>query len=451
MERVQLNLERLLPELRDLEKKKIFTKTEISEIVKRRTAFETALIRKGSNERDWLDYIEYEKRLEQLRKIRHTKLKLKGRPTVSDFSISRHILSLYSSAVTRRPGSTEIWEAYITHVLRTSSSGPEISRVLARAISLHPTNVSIWLLAIRFEADGTGSHQANAGVGGGNVDSARKLIMRALRFMKGSKKEHECLVWVEWVRLEISFVERMRKRWEILGIKDSLAGGSEKPNLEMDVDGQPAGQEAALETKAEEDQQVAAAAEDIDAAQKKGKNAVLDGAIVHVVLDNAFAAFSGDVRIYSDLLALIRPLPTPLRPALLSHIYDNLRTSLPSFPTSESLAQACSILCRRHITDLTMTAVDGLTLKPVEIDSLEWIEAVGNAAKEFKVANKQFDGSNLAFVEDFAAFLADNWAKTEDASMKTFLSAHLTRLAQSAEKSGLKSAALTDCVERCRG
>lgn len=48
--------------------------TEISEIVKRRTAFETALIRKGSNERDWLDYIDYEKRLEQLRKLRYNKL-----------------------------------------------------------------------------------------------------------------------------------------------------------------------------------------------------------------------------------------------------------------------------------------------------------------------------------------------------------------------------------------
>ena len=95
MERVQLNLERLLPELRDLERKKIFSKvmywkhpsflevradfvgilqSEISEIVKRRTAFENCLIRKGSTERDWLDYIEYEKRLEKLRKIRYNKL-----------------------------------------------------------------------------------------------------------------------------------------------------------------------------------------------------------------------------------------------------------------------------------------------------------------------------------------------------------------------------------------
>lgn len=47
---------------------------EINEIVKRRTAFETALIRKGSNEQDWLGYIEYEKRLEQLRRIRASKL-----------------------------------------------------------------------------------------------------------------------------------------------------------------------------------------------------------------------------------------------------------------------------------------------------------------------------------------------------------------------------------------
>jgi hypothetical protein len=47
---------------------------EIDEIVKKRTALEMSLIRKGSNEQDWLQYIDYEKKLEQLRKIRYNKL-----------------------------------------------------------------------------------------------------------------------------------------------------------------------------------------------------------------------------------------------------------------------------------------------------------------------------------------------------------------------------------------
>lgn len=109
MERVQLNLERLLPELRDLEKKKIFTRVgacigcgrmevhskltllsqrEIDEIVKRRTAFENSLIRKGSNEQDWLMYIEYEKKLELLRKIRYNKLS-------GSHDFPEYIISLY--------------------------------------------------------------------------------------------------------------------------------------------------------------------------------------------------------------------------------------------------------------------------------------------------------------------------------------------------------------------
>lgn len=52
----------------------VYTQSEISEIVKRRTAYETALIRKGSNANDWLAYIEYEKKLERLRRLRCSRM-----------------------------------------------------------------------------------------------------------------------------------------------------------------------------------------------------------------------------------------------------------------------------------------------------------------------------------------------------------------------------------------
>ena len=218
---------------------------------------------------------------------------------MSDFSISRHIVSLYASAVTRLPGSTEVWRSYITHVMRVSNSTPEISRVLARAISLHPTNSAIWLLAIRFEADGTArqAKTGEAGIGGGNIDAARKLAMRALRFMKGAKDADAQRIWEEWIRLEISFVERMRKRWEILGIQDAMNG---KANIALDV--ASTGDDALQEGEnnmamnpvvgGEDGAILEAAQEDVEVAQQKGKTAVLDGAIVKAVLSNACAGQS---------------------------------------------------------------------------------------------------------------------------------------------------------------
>lgn len=222
----------------------------------------------------------------------HLLIDLKGRPTVSDYSIARHILSLYSSSVTRVPGSMKLWQSYITHVIANSNSSAEVSRVLARAISLHPTKADIWLLAIRFEADGTGPNAREGGIGGGNIDAARKLVMRALRFMRAAPKEEALKIWLEWIRLEISFMERMRKRWEILGIKDAMSGEQNVKTDEMDVDGDAAALPAAdadLVSEAKEVEALAKTAGDVQHSARQGEHAVLKGAIVKVVITNAFA------------------------------------------------------------------------------------------------------------------------------------------------------------------
>lgn len=217
---------------------------------------------------------------------------LKGRPTVSDYSIARHILSLYSSAVTRVPGSMKLWHSYIAHVMLNSNSTAEISRVLARAIGLHPTKADIWLLAIRFEADGTGPEAKDGGIGGGNIDSARKLVMRALRFMKAAPRDEALKIWLEWVRLEVSFMERMRKRWDILGITATMSGEQNVKPSEMDVDGAADAlpdPETDLASETKDDAELAKTAGDVQNSAEKGQHAVLGGEIVRVVLDNALA------------------------------------------------------------------------------------------------------------------------------------------------------------------
>jgi hypothetical protein len=74
MERVQWSQEQMLPELKDLQQKRIFSPAEVREIIRKRSAFETALIRRAPRKRDFLAYIEYEMNLERLRRIRVMKL-----------------------------------------------------------------------------------------------------------------------------------------------------------------------------------------------------------------------------------------------------------------------------------------------------------------------------------------------------------------------------------------
>ena len=70
LERVQWNQEQMLSEFKDLQLKRIFSPAEVREILKKRTTFETALIRRVPRKRDFLAYIEYEMNLERLRKMR---------------------------------------------------------------------------------------------------------------------------------------------------------------------------------------------------------------------------------------------------------------------------------------------------------------------------------------------------------------------------------------------
>lgn len=189
----------------------------------------------------------------------------------------------------------KLWQSYISHVITNSNSSAEVSRVLARAISLHATKADIWLLAIRFEADGTGPNAKEGGIGGGNIDAARKLVMRALRFMNAAPREEALKIWLEWVRLEISFMERMRKRWEILGINDTMTGEQNLKANEMLVDGETdalPGPEADLMSESREDSALTKTAGDVQDSVQKGQHAVLAGEIVRVVIQNALAGRS---------------------------------------------------------------------------------------------------------------------------------------------------------------
>lgn len=94
MEKVQFQLEGTLPELKDLHEKGLFSRPEIQEITKRRTAFETALVRRQARKDDFFKYAEYEINLEKLRKIRWKKL--------SEYGISTR--AKRARVCTSRPG-----------------------------------------------------------------------------------------------------------------------------------------------------------------------------------------------------------------------------------------------------------------------------------------------------------------------------------------------------------
>ena len=64
----------MLAELKDLGEKGLFSSSEIKHILKKRTAFEMALVRRIPNKNDYLRYAAYEMGLEALRRKRAARL-----------------------------------------------------------------------------------------------------------------------------------------------------------------------------------------------------------------------------------------------------------------------------------------------------------------------------------------------------------------------------------------
>ncbi|CAH7670247.1 U3 small nucleolar RNA-associated protein 6-domain-containing protein [Phakopsora pachyrhizi] len=166
METAQLHMERMIPELKDLEQNKIFSKSDISAIVTQRNIHEGSVIRTRPPN-SYLCYIEYEKNLEKLRRLSF-------------------------------PKAIELWVSCINYSL-TEFSTKLVSQVPLAAIAAHPGQFRFWIMSVQFESYGNES-----GKGGGNINGAKKWLMRSLRFFKGTDL---ITLWLEWIRIELNFVK----------------------------------------------------------------------------------------------------------------------------------------------------------------------------------------------------------------------------------------------------
>ena len=136
---VQLRLERMLSDLDDLEKRGLFTRAEIGEIVKQRRKFEYRLQRPSPLKQDFLEYIDYEKHLDRLRLLRKKAisrdLKDKGNKKIkksrSDVAGVRWIIELYRMATARFKGDLQLWFQYLDFLKDRKNGGMKRVNFLA--------------------------------------------------------------------------------------------------------------------------------------------------------------------------------------------------------------------------------------------------------------------------------------------------------------------------------
>lgn len=226
----QYHLERMLPELYDLEEKKIFSADEIRSIIRRRTAFENALDNRGQEVQDYVRYCEYELRLDQLRKKRVDRL-VKGdeagqgqkKTGPSDYAGPRRIIYLLGRATKKYPRNVQLWQDYISFVSklhrrsRSMSTPRLLGKILANAIQMNPLEPRFWVMAIRHEWQEVG-----------HVEGGRALAQRAVRLLDDKSEVQPVLaqIWLAWIELELAWVDRVKQRRVVLGLPEAVKKSS---------------------------------------------------------------------------------------------------------------------------------------------------------------------------------------------------------------------------------
>ncbi|RSH93825.1 U3 snoRNP protein [Saitozyma podzolica] len=394
MEKVQFQLESTLPELKDLHEKGLFSKNEIDQITRRRTALETSLVRRVTRKEDFFKYAEYEINLEKLRRVRWKRLGYDRNPpppSASTFSLPRRVLYILKRATQKFPGDLAVWLAYVEYASREGMR-KVVAKGLNSALQHHPLSPTLYLLSSYHHLHPSSPFPRSAIPSTSNLDlpstseendtgfalegtqPARTTLLLGLRMVPGSRD-----LWTEYVKLELGWVEALRRRWRVLGIKNELASSTSRS--EVDFEGDPEaliGGEGAFGPEGEE-----------------ARKAILAGQLVVHALTSALEAIplnappeeEGDgIAFRESLLTMLRSYPSPLRTRCLKVVYDELEAG--SKAGGRNAARARLLLLTKGLYDRPYDPErrdDG----GVVLEGVYLVEELGGIGKEIRKASKE--------------------------------------------------------------
>ncbi|WWC69191.1 uncharacterized protein I206_103127 [Kwoniella pini CBS 10737] len=421
MEKVQFQMEATLPELKDLYEKGLFTKSEINQITKKRTSFETSLIRRNIRKEDFFKYAEYEINLERLRKVRYKKLKYHLNPpppSASSFSLPRRALYILKRATGKFPGDLATWLAYVEYASREGMR-KVVGKGLNSALQHHPTSPTLYLLQTYYHLHPgspfpresipstskldlpSASTTQKPGFAIEGIDPARTTLLLGLRFVPQSKD-----LWREYVKLELGWVEALRRRWALLGIKDEETKLENAEGFDGDTDALKGG-EGAFGPEGED-----------------ARKAILAGQLVIHALQSALEAIppneppseEGDgMEFRQSLINMFRQYPSPLRTKCLGVLYEELGEISRIHTQSRAIsAKARLIITTKGLYDREYSPESAdIEVGEVVLQGVELVEELGRIGKEIRKSLK-VDKDDDSWKEIVGFWLINMIGKFED-------------------------------------
>ncbi|RAL10882.1 snoRNA-binding rRNA-processing protein UTP6 [Aspergillus homomorphus CBS 101889] len=306
-DKARFYLEKSVPELREYERKKIFSKEEISAIVKKRSDFEHKLNARGAIPADFVRYAQYEMNLDTLRRKRVKRLGIK----MPGHTGQRRIFFILDRAARKFHGDIRLWIQYIEYA-RQQKAYKKLSNILTDALRLHPTNVDLWIYAAQYNVE---EHA--------DMTQSRSYMQRGLRFCKSSKK-----LWLTYAKLEMIYIAKLVARQRILGLDKPIeAPKQQEPLDDMDAD------MIRLPTITGEDINPSAENENgVDEVALEALNSTpaLSGAIPLAIFDTAMKNFNNDDRFGHEFYDMVNEFDDlPCLRKVLGHVVESMQKAKP--------------------------------------------------------------------------------------------------------------------------
>lgn len=202
-ELVHLRLEHGLAELEEMERVGLFNGGEIKKIIKKRKKFEYRLRRNMKKKEDFLQYIEFESNLLLLITKRRERLLCDSKKKEIDNSIAKKINLLFKGVVSRFPEDENLWLNQISYLKRMKWN-ESINALYAKLLQVHSKAPKLYVMAAKWEMNENHS-----------FENARKILQRGV--LMNPKSD---IIWREYYRMEIKYVDVIRRRRELLQMQN---------------------------------------------------------------------------------------------------------------------------------------------------------------------------------------------------------------------------------------
>ncbi|KAF4317816.1 hypothetical protein JM18_005490 [Phytophthora kernoviae] len=417
---VQITMEKMVPELEDLQQRQIFSADEIRQIVDKRRSFEYSLRRVPMRKIDALRYVEYELKLDALRAARKERLGLE-KLSLGDTAGVKRVHVIFDRVLYKHRGSVELWLQYVAYC-KNEGSSRVLSNVFSRALQSHPRSAEIWIEAASYEFG------VNL-----NVESARLLMQRAIRLNSHSQK-----LWIEYFRLELLYVQKLSMRRQVLRL-DETVDKTVGTGATVLIDELPEEQGVQDEEISEE-----------MAAKMNARKLVLQGAIAKIVYTNAVAAIPDDVTFRLKFVEIRDLFGTHMAAELSEFI---LQDCVAAFPISEQVqaVKALRPLLAIEDNDKPLKSSESSEVDGADVSEVER-QAELMVVHNFETSVTQLD--TIAMKELFAEWMVKRLASSsQTAFLLEYARAKLKEFAFSSSATSSPTLAIkyVDLVHRTDG